>query len=226
MKQLKNIRYWIAGLVLVIAVSCKKDYHNYEHYITNGPIVYPGRADSVIASAGKERVLLSWSVPSDLNIVDYKVFWNFGSDSLSIPGRKPVTGDSIKIYIDDLVEGGYSFTVHSYDKEGRRSVGTQAFGNVYGSTFTSTIFNRPIRSFKRDTVMSRVTIAWVGLDAKSIGTEWNYTATDGRPASFFSPIGDSTIITGCNVVQPILYRSLFLPETKAIDTFFTTFISL
>jgi hypothetical protein len=226
MQLLKHTKYWIVGLALLILVSCNKDYYQYEKYISKGPIVYPGRADSVIVLAGKERVRLSWAVPSDLNIMNYKVFWNFGTDSLSVPGRTPVTGDSVKIYVDKLAEGSYSFTVHSYDKEGRRSVGSQAFGNVYGPIFSSTVYNRPIRTANKNTVASRLEVAWVGLDAKCIGTEWQYTDTDGGAARLFSPIGDSTIIPGCNVAQPISYRSLFLPETKAIDTFFTEFKSL
>jgi hypothetical protein len=209
--------------VLLAAVSCKKEYHNYEHFISNGPIVYPGRPDTVIALAGKNRILLKWPVPTDLNIVSYKVFWNFGTDSLPVAGRKPGAGDSVEAYIDNLADGSYSFTVYTYDKEGRRSVGAQTFGNVYGDIFSSTIFNRPIRTKKLDAGASKVTIAWVGLDAKCIGTEWNYTDTGGAAAGFFSPLGDSTYIMSCDVTQPVSYRSLFLPEANAIDTFYTEF---
>jgi len=226
MQLLKHIKYGMAGLLLLMIVACDKDYYQYEKYINKGPIVYPGRADSVVILAGKERVQLRWAVPSDLNIVNYKVFWNFGTDSLSVPGRTPATGDSIKIFVANLAEGSYSFAVHSYDAGGRRSVGSQAFGNAYGSIFASTVYNRPIRTIKKDAVASRLEVAWVGLDAKCIGTEWQYTGVDGGAARLFSPIGDSTIITGCNVAQPISYRSLFLPETKAIDTFFTELKSL
>ena len=226
MKQLKVIIYWLTGFLLLTAVSCKKDYHNFEKFISNGPVVYPGRPDSTVALAGKNRVQLKWPVPSDLNILNYKVFWNFGADSLLVTGRTPATGDSIKIYIANLVEGSYSFTVRSYDKEDRRSVGTQAFGNVYGDIFSSTIFNRPVRTKTLDTKTSTASIAWVGIDAKCIGTQWNYTNTGGAAANLFSPIGDSTIITSCNVTKPITYRSLFLPEANAIDTFYTEYKQL
>lgn len=226
MQQLKYIKLWIACLALCATFSCGKEHFNYEHFIRNGPIVYPGRADSVVALAGKERMLLSWAVPSDLNITGYKVFWNFNADSLSVPERKPAGGDSVSVYINNLPEGSHSFTVYAYDKEGHRSVGTEAIGNVYGSIFSSTIFNRPFSSLKRDTSSSALLVAWVGLDPKCIGTEWLYTGTDGLTTSFFSPIGDSTIITSCDVAQSISYRSFFLPEPNAIDTFYTAFKSL
>lgn len=221
MQQLKYTRYCLAFLALLAMMACNKKYHNYEHFIDDGPIVYPGRADSLQALAGNERILLAWAVPSDLNITQYKVFWNFGTDSLTIPGRQPTSSDSVKLFVNGMAQGSYSFTVYSYDKEGHRSVGTHAIGNVYGSIFSSTIFNRPISSLKRDVAASTLTVAWVGLDAKCIGTEWSYTGSDGQPASFFSPIADSTKLTSCDVTRPISYRSLFLPEAKAIDTFYT-----
>lgn len=220
------LKYSISCLVLFTVLSCSKMNHTYEKFIKDGPIVYPGRADSVLAQAGKERMLLSWAIPSDLNITGYQVFWNFGGDSLAVPGRKPGTGDSVKLYIGNLPEGSYSFTVYSYDRDGHRSVGTHVIGNVYGNVFASTIFNRPISSMKKEETASRVLVAWVGLDAKCAGTEWTYTDINGQPASFFSPLADSTILTGCDVKKPVSYRSLFLPEPKAIDTFYTAFKTL
>lgn len=226
MQLLKQTKYWIAGVALLLMAACDKDYYQYEKYIKDGPIVYPGRPDSVQVLAGKERILLKWAVPSDLNITGYKVFWNFGIDSLSVPGRTNGSNDSVILYINNLTQGAYSFTVYAYDKPGHRSVGSQAIGNVYGPIFSSTIFNRPYSAAKKETATSRLLVAWVGLDAKCIGTEWNYTNTDGQPAALFSPLGDSTIITGVDIASPISYRSLFLPENKAIDTFYTTFKSL
>lgn len=226
MKQLKRVKYWMAGLALLGIVSCGKDYYRYEKYIENGPIVYPGRPDTLVALAGKERILLKWKVPSDLNVTGYKLFWNFGIDSLAVSGRKEGSSDSITVELNDMPQGSYSFTVYAYDKEGHRSVGTLAMGNVYGSTFASTLFNRPYNALVRDTAGLTLTVAWVGLDAKSIGTEWNYTDMNGAAATLFSPLDDSTFIDAIDVTQPISYRSLFLPEKRAIDTFYTEFKSL
>jgi hypothetical protein len=220
------MRSLIIFLLIFTMLSCGKEHYQYEDFIKNGPIVYPGRADTVIALAGHNRIQLSWAVPSDLNITDYKVFWNFGADSLAVAGRKPGNGDSVKLYIDNLTEGSYSFNVYSYDKAGHKSVSTQTIGNVYGPIFSSTIYNRSIRSHVKDTLDFTLYVEWVGLDAKCIGTEWLYTDADGLATRSFSPIADSTIITSCDVTQPISYRSLFLPEPKAIDTFFTEFKNL
>jgi hypothetical protein len=226
MRFLKYKIYGLAFLTLLAAGACTKQYKNYDNFINGGPIVYPGRADSVQALSGNERILLKWAVPSDGNITRYKIFWNFNGDSLDVPGRKPVTGDSVKIYINSLPEGAYNFTVYSYDGKGHRSVGTNAIGNVYGSIFSSTIFTRPIRGLQRDTAGATLNVGWVGLDERCIGTEWMYTNKNGAAASFFSPLDDSTIITSIDVTKPISYQSLFLPEPNAIDTFFTEFKTL
>jgi hypothetical protein len=225
-KTMKYIKGVIACLMICTVLSCGKSYFQYEHFIDDGPIVYPGRADTVLALAGHNRIQLSWAVPSDLNITDYKVFWNFGADSLTVAGRKPGSADSVKLFIDNLQEGSYSFNVYTYDKDGHKSVATQTTGNVYGNIFSSTIYNRPIRSSVKDTKNFNLMVEWVGLDAKCIGTEWLYTDADGLAASSFSPIDDSTIILSCDVSKPVSYRSLFLPEPKAIDTFFTEFKNL
>jgi hypothetical protein len=226
MQLLKHEISWLAMVTLLLTAACTKDYKNYGQFIKDGPIVYPGRADTVQALAGKERILLKWAIPTDLNITGYKVFWNFAGDSLEVPGRKPVTGDSIKIYINSLVQGSYNFTVYSYDGTGHRSVGTNAIGNVYGSIFSSSILTRSLLGQTKDAARSILRVGWVGHEDKCIGTEWLYTDANGGAASYFSPLADSTIITAINVTKPISYRSLYLPEANAIDTFFTEFKSL
>jgi hypothetical protein len=223
--QLLHKTYWLLSLIL-FTTACTKDYKNYEQFIKDGPIVYPGRADTVQALAGKERILLKWAVPSDLNITNYKIYWNFGGDSLDIQGRKPVAGDSIKIYINNLVQGSYNFTVYSFDGAGHRSIGSNTIGNVYGSIFSSSILTRSVLGQTKDVARSILRIGWVDREEKCIGTEWAFTNANGASASLFSPLADSTIITAINVTQPISYRSLYLPEANAIDTFFTEFKSL
>jgi hypothetical protein len=220
------IRYCTGFLMLYAVASCKKMDSTYEKFIKGGAIVYPGKVDTVMAFAGKKRVLLRWAAPKDQNITAYKAFWNFGNDSVYISVASRQTADSVEISIDSLEEGAYNFTVYSYDKDNHKSVGESVIASAYGSIFSSSIVNRAIRTFKKDAAASSVSTTWVGLDPKCIGTEWNYTRKNGLPGVFFSPIGDNTVITDCNTSRPVLYRSLFLPEPDAIDIFYTEFKSL
>lgn len=219
--------YCFFGLAFGLVVSCSKMDDTYHKFIKNGPIVYPGKADSVTVHPGHDRVQLSWWLGSPQTVVSCKVFWNFGADSVSVPvGHVAGVADTITTYIDSLTEGSYSFTVYTYDQAGNQSVGSSAIGNVYGDIYQSTLNNRPVRTTKFDTTGAKVTIAWVGIDINCLGTQWTYTGTDNLPKTFYSPIGDTTILTGCKVTSPVSYRSLFVPEADAIDTFYTVFINL
>ncbi len=220
-KCLRYIGYGAIYSMLVIGFSCTKMDHTYEKFIAGGPIVYPGRPDSVLTFGGRERVLLQWAVPTDLNVVKYKVFWNFGADSLMVTGPKPGTADSMSVIIDSVPEGSYSFSVYTYDQAGHKSVATSSIGNSYGEIFQESIANRIYRKLKLDAKQDTLAAVWVGLDAKCIGTEWVYTGTDGQAKNYFSPIDTATYIHAIDVSQPISYRSLFLPEVDAIDTFYT-----
>jgi hypothetical protein len=226
MKQLKTGIYSVTFLIVVAMASCSKMDSGYAGFIKDGPIIYPGKADSLKAFAGKGRIRLRWLLTSDKTLTTCKVFWNFGGDSLVIPVTKGAGVDTITAYINNLYEGSYNFIVYTYDKSGHRSVGTEIIGYAYGDLFQSIIANRPIRSSKKEAALSKVTVIWVGRDAQCLGTEWKYTGTDQQPKQFYSPIGDTTFITSCNVNNPVSYRSLFVPEPNAIDTFYTDYKSL
>jgi hypothetical protein len=198
----------------------------YSDIVKNGPVIYPGKADSVAVFAGKSRVKLSWLLTSDQTITTCKVFWNFGADSMVVPVTKTAGMDTVSVYINNLSEGSYNFTVYTYDKSGHRSIGSEAIGSAYDSLFLSTLANRPVRSVKKEAALSKITVVWVGIDAKCLGTQWKYMGTNGQPQQFYSPIGDTTFITSCNVNSPVTYRSLFVPEANAIDTFYTVYKSL
>lgn len=213
-------------LTLAVVVSCKKLDANYEKFIENGPIVYPGKVDSIFSYSGDNRIKLTWKVPFDGNIKSYKVFWNFGSDSLIIKGANPTGPDSVRSIIENLQEGTYSFSVYTYDQFGRRSVPTRKVARSYGSIFTSTIYNRQIRTSVKDAKTSTVTVTWVNLDLNCVGTEWLYTKQDGTSGAYFSPFGSTTTITNCNVTKPITYRSIYVPEPTAIDRYYSVYSTL
>jgi len=195
----------------------------YYDFIKDGPVTYTGKADSVKAFAGNGRVMLSWLLTSDQTITGCKVYWNFNADSMVLPFAKTAGTDTVTVYIDSLREGAYNFTVYTYDAAGHRSVGSEAIGNVYGPVFLSTLSNRPVRSVTWDTAASTVHVTWVGQDLKCLGTEWQYTGTDHLPRHFFSPMGDTSVIADCDFGSPVAYRSLFIPEVNAIDTFYTDY---
>jgi hypothetical protein len=221
---MKRVTYlFLAGLFFC---ACGKQDSNYYQYIKDGPIVYPGKADSVVVGAGNGRARITWWMSSGQTVTSCKVFWAFGQDSVVVPLGKSRNTDTVSIIIDSLSEGSYNFTVYTYDDAGNKSVPTSGLGNVYGPTYISTLVNRPIRSAQTIAAGNEVDITWVGLDINCLGTQWMYTGTDGLAKTYFSSIGDTTEIAPCNTGAPVSYRSLFIPEINAIDTFYTNYTTL
>lgn len=213
------------GAIIALA-SCSKQDRSYYDFIKNGAIVYTGKADSLKAFSGKERVMLNWILASDQNITGCKIYWNFGADSLVMAVKKSPRPDTIQVSIDNLSEGSYNFEVFTLDKEGHTSIGTEAIGNSYGANFQSTLSNRPIRTSAKETATNSINITWVGQDDKCLGTEWIYTGEDQQPKRYFSAQGDTTLISSCDLDKPVTYRTLFIPEKQAVDTFYTDFKAL
>lgn len=224
---MKKLIYLAIITCVVICCACSKENGTYYDFIRNGAAIYTGKADSVKVFGGNGRVMVQWLLTSDQNIRYCKVFWNFGGDSLSVPVVKSEKTDTIRTVIDNLAEGTYNFTVYTYDSAGNHSVPNQAIGNSYGSIFVSTIMNKPFRTAKPNATKDTLTVIWVGRDAKCLGTEWMFTGKkDAQLHHYFAPQADTTRIGGIDTDSPASYRSLFVPEPNAIDTFYTDYKSL
>lgn len=223
---MKSTQYLLYSLFVLLVVSCTKMDKGYSEFIKNGPIVYTGKPDTVITSGGRNRVQLQWVLKNDLTITTCKVFWNLNADSLELPVTKLSRPDTLTVIVNNLEEGSHSFVVHTYDKDGNKSVGAETIGYAYSNIFASTITNRPVRTVTKEAAKAKISIAWVGIEPKCLGTEWKYTGTDQTSRQFYSPVGDSTYLNGCDVLKPVVYRSLFAPEKNAIDTFYTDYKAL
>ncbi|WP_165806549.1 DUF4998 domain-containing protein [Chitinophaga parva] len=222
MKKLVFLMSW--GCLLLGA--CNKMDATYDKFIKDGPVTYTGKADSVQVFGGHNRVLVNWWISSDQTIRSCKVFWNFGQDSLRVPVMKTAGTDTVKAYVNNLAEGTYSFTVYTYDAAGHHSVGTNAIGQAYGDIFQSTLAGKPFRTATKNAADNSIRVIWVGKDAKCLGTEWHFTGTDQREHDYFAPQADTTFIDGCDLTKPVSYRSLYVPDQHAIDTFYTDYKSL
>ncbi|WP_295125191.1 DUF4998 domain-containing protein [uncultured Chitinophaga sp.] len=217
---MKRLIFLGAAIGFISMASCSKMDAHYGDFIKDGAKIYTGKADSLTAAGGKGRVILSWILFSDQNITGCRVLWNFGADSLIIPVKRSLHPDTIKLPIE-LAEGAYNFTVYTFDSKGNGSVGAEVIANSYGAAFQSSILPRTLRSADKQAAAGTISITWVGREEKCIGTEWQFTGKDNLPKTHFSPLGDTTMLSGCDVSKPVSYRSVYLPEKNAVDTFYT-----
>jgi hypothetical protein len=126
-----------------------------------------------------------------------------------------------KTMLNNMPEKGYIFKYVSIDKYGHRSLPFEVTGNVYGDRFQAMLSNRVI-SKTTALVAGKTTITWSGAVDKGVRCDVTYISTAGTDVTLKVPMTTtSTVIT--DLKSDFKYRTLFLPEKTAIDTFYTDF---
>lgn len=207
--------------------SCTKMDATYGKYWKDGEKVYPASPDSMKVFSGKNRVKLQWLNIGDPTLKKAVIYWNNHSDSLIVPIVKNNSDgvDTMNVYINDLNEGNYSFEVYTYDQYSNRSVVSNAVGRVYGDSYINSLLPRLVKNNSYlDDVLH---ITWGDpADVSSIGIEVNYTDIAGdSKTQFVGPNDETTEITDLKYPGDKLfrYRTLFVPDSMAIDTFYTEY---
>lgn len=209
----------ILSVSIFLVSSCSKMNDLHDVYLKRGETIYVGQPDSAKAFPGNGRVLLRyWS--SDPKATNLMVYWNFRLDSilLDIPAKFPT--DSVDVLIPDLSEKKYLFELVAMNsKLENRSIPLKLTANVFGSKFQNSLFDR---NFKFATYLSpqKVQIDWQGAVEKGIASELSYTNTDGNAVKMYIPM-DQQVTVLDNFNGGLEYRTVFLPDKIAIDTFYT-----
>lgn len=220
----KIVQYIVApALVIGIWAGCKKLDSTYKDFIVPGGLTYAGKVSKPAVYAGNHRIKISWLRGSDPNVVKARVFWNNGNDSVEV--AIPPVGDVISVTLNNLEERTYSFVVKTYDSNGNSSIPVELFGGSYGEKFQAGIqsLNRPVRS---TTLLGdgSFVIDW-GTANKSGGayaTEVKYTdKTDNKKIKQVPVDEEKSILNGIKPGTTFEYRTLYLPDTLSIDTFYT-----
>lgn len=220
MKLNQDSVYILFSLLLISITSCTKT-DDYKKFYEGKELVYPGRASKIKAYPGNKRIKLSWMV-TDAKVTGYKVYWDNRSDSLS--GNVTAGTDPINVIINNLTEGPHSFKIFTFDKHGRSSVAADTVGSVYGDSYQLALTNRLVRS--SSLYKGTATIEWYGAPAQTALTEIKYTDISNveRKVKVDSA---STVVELPDFKQgaSIQYRTAYLPDTAAIDTFYTAYKS-
>lgn len=220
---MKNIRYIYYCLIVAVCAffSCSDMDDNLQEFVKGGEINYTKRADSVAVYPGEERVKLSFvGLGSKVNKV--KIYWNHKSASMEVPVTS--TNGRMDVIIPDLAEGGYSFDIYTYDKSGNISIPQTVIGNVYGGNYNSTL---RVRTIKGSNVKRGVgLINWFTSPSGAISDEIKYTDNTGVDRVVYAPASEGVAsLPNFESGLTITYRTLFLPEPHAIDTFYTESVS-
>jgi hypothetical protein len=221
----KMKKYYLFIIIAACSIiACSKMEDTYADFIKDGEIVYTGRVDSLKIFPGRNRIKLSWQLISDQKITRCKVFWNDGADMMEIPVQRTSGVDTINILLTGMPERTYTFDVYTYDNDGHSSIKEDTIGVVYGDVYAGSLFNRPLKtvSFSADTAR----LEWAGASAQNVSVELKYTDALNVERTIVVPRADSkTNLPKFKKGSSFQYRSLYLPEKTAIDTFFTAYES-
>jgi hypothetical protein len=129
--------------------------------------------------------------------------------------------------IDKLAEGSYAFSVYSYDTKGNRSEKTSTNRRAYGSVYQATLMNRMIKDTIFNSITKAAVITWDTSGKGTVASEIQFTDNTETHRTVMALPGD--VNTTLNAFKPgsmFAYRTLFLPEPTAIDTFSTAYDTL
>lgn len=220
----------LEGLVLflfVIVSACSDMNDLHDTYLKNGEITYIGRIDSTKSFSGRERALIQYWV-TDPRVKNLHLFWNQKRDSIivSVPAHNPE--DSLGVMVGDgngvFSEGDHTLFIYSHDESGHRSIVFESFISIYGDKYQASLINRPVSNTKVNE-NNNLVITWGGsINSNEIGISISYLDINDNPLVRFIPneiLANPVLFDDINYTKPISYRTLFLPDEMAIDTFYT-----
>lgn len=222
MKKIFSYIAFLAGMGFLFS-SCEDADSTFRDFIVEGGLVYPGSATSPIAHPGKNQVLITWLKGTDPSVSSAKVFWDNYTDSVSVP--VPPGADTIRVLIEDLVEKPYSFQIVTYDDQGNASVPVELLSAAYGDKYQASLLSRPIELIMLN-VNDTVTLQWGSADIANgaVFTEVKYLDQQDKLRIDRFPVSDETsLITTLKSGTGFEYRTVFLPDSLSIDTFYTEF---
>ena len=204
-------------------IGCSKMDDTYKDFIKDGERIYVGRVDSLKARPGLNRLQLSWLAISDRQVVKASIFWNNRTSRKDVPIQKTDGIDVIEVLLTDMPEENYAFEVITYDNNNNFSMPVNITSRVYGDRYVRSLYNRPILSTKKTT--NTLEINWAEASAGTVRTEIEYTDVSGLIRTV-NAAGDqlTTILAGYKAGTSFKYRTLFRPESSALDTVYTSFV--
>lgn len=215
---MKYFSFYISLFCLLFA-ACESHLDIHKEYHDGVDKVYLQQVDSCVALSGNNRVILKLWYKNISQFDKSIVYYNNGSDSIVIDlNTKAVKGDSI---IKELAlnEGNYNLEIVNINQFNQRSLPTRLFTSSYGENYQKSLDNRILKN--------------AGYQSFQIvdGFEINFSIKPNNYAFLEIKYDDKTArLYDENTIDisnyrpkgdVFTYRTAFLPEETAIDTFYS-----
>jgi hypothetical protein len=234
---MKNLLVYSLFAVIILFYACEDMNDKHDKYFREGEKIYIGKVDSVKTFSGDERIKFRYWL-SDPRAKTLKIYWSNKKDSITIPVAPHAARDSFDIIIGGqkaIAENNYTFQLVSYDGEGNYSVTVEKNANVYGSRYKSRLTNKIVSSIELSE--TGMVINWAApTNAEDAGIETVYTDLSGNPVKRLISNEDMRYeviengmaknfykleLEDIDYSKGVKYRTLYLPESSVIDTFYT-----
>jgi hypothetical protein len=234
MNKTRHTQVAIIAVILLAIAACSKMDDYKDTFLSSGEIQYTGKADSVKFHSGYKRVQLSWLILSDPKVTRAKVYWNYRKDSAEINIQRTAGVDTIRLMVGNLPEGTYNFEIFTYDKVGHSSIPSVITGKVYGERYEASLLYRGIDMGSSSVInvmppYHAAILVWRAYNSTDgiIGMELKYKDEDDVQQTVVTPAEEgSTMLMKYVPGSAIEYRTLYKPDSLAIDTFYTRPTSL
>ncbi len=216
------INYLLLAIFACTMFCCEEMDHTYKEYIVPNGIHYPGKATNPVVCPGRYRVKIQWLKGTDPKVVKAEIYWNNYTEMDTVD--YPEDQDTISSLIGSLEENNYTFVIKTYDTEGNVSIPVEITGAIYGDIYQSGILNRAIKSSATDN-NAEWKIEWEKADTKkgAFMLEFEYRTTAGVKKLLVPATENTTIIKDQQGGSEFKYRTCYLPDSLAIDTFYTDY---
>lgn len=214
-------------LLLLICLSgfsaCDDVMDTHKAFIEGGEIIYAPKPDTIFFVAGKNRIELNYAISKAPNVKFINVYWDNGNGSLIEPLELSSGMEEGKIYINNLEEKSYTFTVELQDSYGHKSLKTNGIGSSYGDNYQASLSERRIS--RMTTSDDGGIIEWNIASEDLVRNEIRYTNADGEEVFLKMDAEKSTLL--CPGAKPggfVEFRSAYIPEEACVDTFYTAWV--
>ena len=226
--------YIFLTISLIAIFSCSKMNDIHGVYLEDGERVYIGKLDSLKVFPGNERVKFTFWV-SDPRAKSVNFYWVPDDDSIHFELERTAPTDSFEIVIGGngsaktIAEGNYTLQAVTSDDLGNYSLPFETTINVYGEKYQSSLINRVVNSSQYNRGEGTLELAFSGaFNNDDAGIEIKFTDEDGALHEIIfreSVLSSPVTLSGIDVSKGVNYRTMYLPVSTAIDTFYTDYSS-
>lgn len=205
-------KYATCFLSTIGILSCGNLYEIHEEYLKMGEEIYVGKADSLEANGGFNRVELRWQLNADPKISTCEISWN-GCENPVIVEADRTQKEMSKII--DLPEGNYIFSIIVNSESGKHSLTQTISGTSYGENYQNSLPQRGISSV--NTSPNGATINWIPEEG-CVGVNIEYTNNKGQKCLIkVNEKEEKTFIADFMPGSEYVITSLYKPELNSID---------